>query len=180
MSNDPLGAQEREPAESEHDSAGGGCHWLEMGVSYTELGCLWGRVTDAPDNGMGSAATADGVLQHPRVGGLELPELQLMDDPGMGQGLDPSPSSRVPRAAAHQGPTGLFWCFRVSFPASRAHHAGRLHSPQWLLPPCAALLAVHSHHLRCLQPHLPHFCHVSEPQLSGQGWPWAGPITAAP
>lgn len=91
MSNDPLGAQEREPAESEHDSAGGGCHWLEMGVSYTELGCLWGRVTDAPDNGMGSAVTADGVLQHPRVGGLELPELQLMDDPGMHRAWIPAP-----------------------------------------------------------------------------------------
>uniref|UniRef100_A0A8C3QDQ2 Delta-aminolevulinic acid dehydratase n=1 Tax=Geospiza parvula TaxID=87175 RepID=A0A8C3QDQ2_GEOPR len=59
-----------------------------------------------------------GVLQHPRVprvGGVELPGLQLMAWHGTGsvlQGcLDPSPSSRVPRTAAHQGPAV---CFGVS------------------------------------------------------------------
>lgn len=171
MKNDPLGAQGKE-----RDSAGGGCQWLELGISYSELGGLWGGVT--PVNGKGCAVTADGGPAAPQGARGRWGGAAWVAAHGLAWGqscsgcLDPIPSSHVPQTAAHQGPAGLFWCFRVSLPDSRAHHAGRLRSPQWLLPPGAALLAVHGHHLRCLQPHLPHFCHVSEPQLSGQGWTW--------
>lgn len=151
----------------ERDSAGGGCQWLEMGVSYTELGGLWGAVTDTPINGRGRAVTADGGPAAPqgargRWGGAARAAAHGL----AWDRVSPAVAAWIP--APPQGPAGLFWCFRVSLPESRAHHAGRLCSPQRLLPPRAALLAVHGHHLRCLQPHLPHFCHVSEPQ----GWAW--------
>lgn len=57
MKNDPLGAQGKEPAEGERDSAGGDRQWLEMEVSYTELGGLWGVLMPLL---MGNAVTADG------------------------------------------------------------------------------------------------------------------------
>lgn len=54
MKNDPLGAQGKEPAEGERDSAGGGCQGLEMGGTGRFVG------TDTPVKGKDCAVTADG------------------------------------------------------------------------------------------------------------------------
>ena len=151
------------------------CHTQNWEVS-------WGGVGIVPVYGKRCAGAAGagscGTQAAPRRVGLELAGLRLplpaCARSGAATGL--SPSSHAPVAVAYQDtaanqPAGFFGRFRVSFHGCsvKAQDAGRLPSSQRLLPPSATLLAVYGSHLRCLQPHLPHFCHVSEPWLSGLG-----------
>lgn len=145
----------------------GGC---ELVVSYTELGGFVGRSQHRPclcDCCWGSCSTHqqgwDGAGWAVACAVHVCP---AMDRDGPAVAAWMSAPSHAPTAAAQQDttthqPAGFFWCFRVSSHSllAQAHDAGGLPSPQRLLPPCAALLAVYDNHLRCLQPHLPHFCH---------------------
>lgn len=159
----------------------GGCKLL---VSHTELGGFAERRQHHLCLREVCPATPTRHRAAPRGAGMKLAGQQLLlpvcAQSRTGTVLQWLPGSQSPSHAplamaywdtATNQPAGFFWCFRVSFhsPLVKAQDAGRLPSSQRLLPPGATLLAVYSNHLRCLQPHLPHFCDVSEPWLSGLG-----------